>query len=160
MGEGDAFAWMQLVVAEWWRTQCLVRSRGGRVQCFHVDTVEACAQQGIAEVHSTVTGLWGREACVRRSEQQLTCVRVMVCGKGAMCGVFATSAERSVLNSDVENRGSVVSRAHESQLVEDLWGRWAISRRAVATVCVCVCCVECRVLWRSVVVDVVAVRDR
>ena len=76
-------------MAEWWRTQCLVRSREGRVQCVHVDTVDDCAQLVLAQVLSQVTGLWSREACVRRSEQQLTCVRVMLCGKGAMCDALA-----------------------------------------------------------------------
>ena len=73
--------------------------------------------------------------------------------------VLRNSAERSVLNSAAEDRGPVVSRAHESRLVGSV-GRWAVSRRDVATVRVCVRRDKCRVLWRSVVVDVVAVMDR
>ena len=48
-----------------------------------MDTVDDCAQLVLAQVLSQVTGLWSREACVRRSEQQLTCVRVMLCGHGS-----------------------------------------------------------------------------
>ena len=49
------------------------------------------------------TGMWGREACVKRSEQQLTCVRVMLCGHGSgvrrVCeikqnGVYSTLVRR------------------------------------------------------------------